>query len=338
MTRLSRKIEGKALITGASGFVGRNLKRALEGAGADVITIRRPASPPAREGRSVALRYDDVDALTRLMKDEKPDWVFHVAGATNGVTYDDFVRANVMPTENLLTALREAHPSLSRFVYVSSLAAFGPSSKRQPHVETNPREPIEHYGRSKLEAEQRLEKLDGALPWTVIRPSGVYGPEDREFFLLFREIEKRRNVFYGNRKRMFSLIYIDDCVRAMVDAALSENTLGKGYFLDDGRPVDWETFQGAIIDEVGKRPFTLDVPSFVMPVAAWGGELLAKLDGKPRLLNMQKLTMGEQDAWTCSSEAAKQDFGFTPEVDMHEGIRRTRAWYREQGWFKSGPR
>lgn len=333
MTVLNRTIEGKALITGASGFIGSNLRRALLDSGADVIAIRRPTSPEPDEGRSVVARYDDVEGLTELMAEEKPDWVFHVAGATNGVTYEDFQRANVMPTKNLLEALREAHPDVKRFVLVSSLAAYGPSAIGRPHVETDAREPIEHYGRSKLEAEQVVESMGDALPWTIVRPSGVYGPRDQEFFILFREISKGRNLFYGNRRRQFSLVYVDDCIRAIVEAAMSEAAIGKGYFLDDGRPVDWETFQDAIVAEVGKKPLTIDVPEFLLPIAAWGGEALAKIDGKPRLFNMQKKTMGDQDAWTSSSEAAEEDFGWRAEVDMEEGIRRSLEWYRAEGWL-----
>lgn len=331
-TILGRTLTGKALITGASGFIGSNLRDALLAAGADVVAIRRPSSPPPKKGRSIVAEYDDVPRLTALMREEKPDWVFHVAGATNGVTYEDFQRANVMPTRNLLAALLEGHRDVKRFVHVSSLSSYGPAQKDRPLVETEPRRPIEHYGKSKLEAEQVVEAVGDSLPWTIIRPSGVYGPRDAEFGILFREIARGRNIFFGNRDRWFSLVYVDDCVRAIVECALSDAARGKGYFLDDGRPINWETFQGLIIEAVGKKPFTIDVPGFVLPVAAWGGEILAKLDGKPRLFNRQKLVMGIQDAWTSSSEAARQDFGWVAEVDVEEGIRRTLAYYREHGF------
>lgn len=329
---LGKKLTGKALITGASGFIGSTLRDALLDAGVDVVAIRRKSSPPPRKGRSVVAEYGDVRALTELVRDEKPDWVFHVAGATNGVTYEDFQQANVMPTRNLLTALLEGHREVKRFVLVSSLSSYGPSSKSRAHVETDPRRPIEHYGKSKLEAEQIVEAIGDALPWTIVRPSGVYGPRDAEFGILFREISRGRNLFYGNRDRWFSLVYVDDCVRAIVECALTDATRGKGYFLDDGKPTNWEKFQDLIVQAVGKKPFTIDVPGFLLPVAAWGGELLAKIDGKPRLFNQQKYTMGIQDAWTSQSDAARRDFGWVAQVDAEEGVRRTLAWYRENGF------
>lgn len=332
MTVLNESIEGRALITGASGFIGGNLRKALLAAGADVVAIRRKSSPAPDEGRSVVADYGDVERLTEVVGEEKPDWVFHVAGATKGVVYEDFQRANVMPTRNLLEALQRAHPDVKRFVLVSSLTCYGPSTPARPHRESDPRRPIEHYGRSKLEAEQVVEAMGDALPWTIVRPGGVYGPGDVDYFNLFREVEKGRNVFFGNRRRWFSAIYVDDCVRAIVDAARAEGAKGRGYFLCDGRPITWETFQNAIVDASGRRVRTLDLPEMLVDVAAFGGELATKFDKKPRLFNRQKAKMGAQEAWTCVHDAAREDFGYTPTVPLEDGVRKSLDWYREHRW------
>ncbi|MCZ7677946.1 MAG: FlgO family outer membrane protein [Sandaracinaceae bacterium] len=273
VTVLSDRLEGKALVTGASGFIGGNLRDALLDAGADVVAIRRASSPEPARGRSAVAEYADVDALTELVRLEQPDWVFHVAGATKGVTYEDFQRANVMPTKNLLAALRRAHPGVKRFVLVSSLTSYGPSTPERPHRETDPRRPIEHYGRSKLEAEEVVEALADELPWTILRPGGVYGPGDVDYFNLFREVEKGRNVFFGNRERWFSAVYVDDCVRAIVGAATRDGAIGRGYFVCDGRPITWGTFQQAIVDASGKRVRTMNLPrrwwASRRPSASW---------------------------------------------------------------------
>lgn len=333
VTVLKEKLEGKALITGASGFIGSNLRDALLDAGADVVAIRRKRSPEPKRGRSVVAEYDDLDRLRAVIREEKPDWVFHVAGATKGVTYEDFQRANVMPTKNLLEALTQEHPDLKRFVLVSSLTSYGPSTPERPLRETDPRRPIEHYGRSKLEAEQVVEALGDSLPWTTLRPGGVYGPGDVDYFNLFREIEKGRNVFFGNRRRWFSAVYIDDCVRAIVGAATHDATRSKGYFVCDGRPITWETFQNAIIEASGRKVRTLDLPEVLVDIAALGGELLTAIDKKPRLFNRQKAKMGAQEAWTCVHDAARADFGYQPEVPLEEGVKRALTWYRERGWI-----
>lgn len=323
----------KVLITGASGFIGTNLRRALLEAGVDVVAIRRPRSPEPTEGRSVVATYDDVDALARIVREEKPDVLYHVAGATKGVTYEDFQRANVMPTRNLLRAAADGHPGLGRFLHVSSVVAYGPSRPEEPHREDAPRRPIEHYGRSKLEAEEVVE-AEERIPWTIVRPGGVYGPGDVDYFNLFREVERGRNLFFGNRRRWFSSIYVDDCVRGIVASAQGEATTGRGYFLCDPEPVTWEGFQRAIAAESGRpRVREVDLPEFLTGLAALGGELVTRMDGRPRLFNRQKVKMSSADAWTASGERAEEDFGFRPGVALREGVRRSFRWYRAAGWL-----
>jgi nucleoside-diphosphate-sugar epimerase len=330
---LEERLDAKVLLTGASGFVGGRLRGALLDAGCDVVAIRRRSSPEPKAGRSVVADYTDVDGLAAVMAEEQPDFVFHVAGATKGVSYDDFQQANVMPTRNLLKALEKSHPSVKRFVLVSSLAAYGPSSPRRPHREEDNPNPIEHYGRSKLEAERLLAREADQVAWSIIRPSGVYGPGDGDYFNLFREVSKGRNVFVGNRERWFSAVYVDDCVRAIIACARSEAAIGKAYFICDGEPVTWGAFQRAIVEASGRSVVTLNLPEFLVSVAAFGGELATKVDKKPRLFNRQKAKMGAQDAWTCEHTAARDDFGYAPTVAVSEGVMRAFSWYRENGWL-----
>ncbi len=327
------KLEGRAIITGASGFIGRRLRDALLARGVDVVAIRRKGSPEAKQGRSVVADYADVDDLSLLMAEEKPDWVLHVAGATKGRTYADFQRANVMPTTNLLEALRRAKHRPRRFVHVSSLTSYGPSTPERPLVETDPRQPIEFYGRSKLEAEQVVEAAD-ELPWTILRPGGVYGPGDVDYFELFKSAARGLNAFFGNEHRWFSAIYVDDCVRAILEAATSEATIGRGYFLADGEPITWGRFQEKICALETRPVRTLRLPELFVTLAAWGGELVTAIDGKPRLFNRQKAKMGAQAAWTGRIDAARSDFGFEPRVMPDEGVRLARDWYREHGWIR----
>ena len=328
-----RTVDGTVLITGASGFIGGRLRDALLEAGADVVALRRAGSPPPRGGgRSAVVDYADAGGLRRLIEKERPALVLHVAGATKGVTYADFQRANVMPTRNLIEALRDAWPEVRRFVHFSSLAAYGPSRRDAPHREDAPRRPIEFYGQSKLEAEQAVEAVGAALPWTILRPAGVYGPGDVDYFELFKSIERGINVFFGNRERSFSSVYVDDVVRATLSAVETPATRSRGYFVCDGRPVTWGAFQDEIVRASGRRVRTLDLPGALVDLAALGGEVLTRLDKKPRLFNRQKALMGAQEAWTCTHEALHADTGYAPRVDLSEGVARTLAWYRAERW------
>lgn len=325
------ELSGKALVTGASGFIGGRLRDALLARGVDVVAIRRKGSPPSKKGRSVEAEYSDRAGLARLIAEEKPDYVFHVAGATKGVTLDDFRRANVMPTENLLGALEKEHPSLSRFVHVSSLTSYGPSTPTRPLVESDPRRPIEFYGESKLEAERAVEA--SKVPWTILRPGGVYGPGDVDYFELFKEVSRGRNTYFGNRKRWFSSIYVDDMVNATLLAAGHPGAVNAGFFVSDEAPITWETFQKAIIAAAGRRVFELDLPERLVSVAAFFGEAATKIDGKPRLFNKQKAKMGAQDAWTCNSAALRVATGWKPEFALERGVREALEWYRREKWL-----
>jgi nucleoside-diphosphate-sugar epimerase len=330
---LTQPLRGKVVITGASGFIGGRLRDALLASGADVLSLVRPDSPPAARGRSAPVRYDDPQSLRDVLARERPDYVFHVAGATKGVSYDDFWRGNVQPTQNLVGALLEVHPDLRRFVLVSSLTAYGPSNEGPPLRESDAPRPIEHYGRSKLEAERLLERCGDRLRFTIVRPAGVYGPADVDMFVLFRAAKLGVNLFYGNRDKRASIVYVDDLVDALVLAAQSERSVGKGYFIADGVPYTWGEVQDHIRRAVGRAGVNLHLPAFLVPVAAALGEAASAIDKKPRLLNRQKALMDAQQAWLCSPEAARADFGFVPRIEMSEGTRRTYAWYREHRWL-----
>lgn len=329
------KLKGKVLITGASGFIGGRLRDELLASGSDVVAIRRPGSPRSKAGRSVEADYARTADLERVMADEKPDYVLHVAGVTKGSSYEDFRLGNVMPTRNLLAAIRSANPDSKRFVLVSSLASYGPSASSAPHREENPPRPIEHYGRSKREAEQVVEEESGGVPWTIVRPSGVYGPGDVDYFNLFQSAMLGWNLYFGNRQRLMSVIYVDDCVRGILEAARHQNSANRGYFLTSEDQVTWEQFQSEVVRVVGRRTRTLDLPEQIMSVAALGGELATRLDKKPRLLNLQKAKMGAQQAWTCVGDAARRDFGFSAEIELAKGIRRTHEWYEANDWYQS---
>jgi nucleoside-diphosphate-sugar epimerase len=326
--------QGVSVITGASGFIGGRLRDALLDEGWDVVALTRKGSPPAKRGRSVEVDYSDSAGLARVFADERPELVFHIAGATKGVHYADFQRANAMPTRNIAAALRDAHPQVGRLVFMSSLTAYGPSTPETPMVESAERKPVEHYGRSKLEAELLLEQeFAGAFPWTIIRPPGVYGPYDVDYFELFSLATRRLNLFFGNRDAWASMVHVDDLVRGTLLAARSGATVGMGYFICDGAPRTWGTLQAEIVAATGKRALDIDLTHASVAVGAFFGELLTRMDGKPRLFNRQKAILGKQLAWTCRHDAARADFGYQPKIGLREGVAQTLEWYRGAGWL-----
>jgi nucleoside-diphosphate-sugar epimerase len=129
------------------------------------------------------------------------------------------------------------------------------------------------------------------------------------------------------------MVYVDDVVRASIDAARSSETIGRGYFICDGIPVTWYGAQREIVAASGKRAIELELTYASVKLAAAAGELLTRLDGKPRVFNRQKAIMGKQLAWTCRHDAARTDFSYQPKWPLPEGVAKTFEWYRSAGWL-----
>lgn len=324
---------GVAMVTGASGFIGGRLRDSLLDDGYEVVALTREGSPEPKRGRAHPVDYSDTETLERALEEERPELLFHVAGVTKGISREDFRRGNVMPTRNLLDAARKAHPGLTRFVHISSLTAYGPATEDAPKQEHHQRAPVELYGESKLEAEELVEDLGDALPWTIIRPPAVYGPGDVDHYEIFRLACRRLNVFYGNRRNLVSMIHVDDLVRGIRLAAVHERAVGRGYFLCDNEVRTWEAFQREVVDATGQGAWELELTSVSTDVAAFFGELATKLDRKPRLFNRQKAIMGKQRAWTCLSDRARDELGFQNQIDLQQGVAQTLQWYRSAGWL-----
>jgi nucleoside-diphosphate-sugar epimerase len=330
------RLEGKALVTGASGFVGSHVREALIERGLDVLALRRPGSPAARVGRSHEASYDDLRSLTSLMADERPDYVFHVAGVTKGRTYVDFADGNVMPTRNLLRALTRAGVAPKRFVHVSSLSAWGPSTPVRPVCEEDPPSPVEYYGRSKLESERVLSEFED-IPSTIIRPAAVFGPRDVDYFNLFDGAHRGFDLYFGNADKPKSAIYVADLVEAILRGAVTERAVGRSYFIAHPEIVTWRQFQSWIVEATPrKRAWAIDFPSVMVDLAALGGEVLTRIDGKPRLFNRQKAIMGAQEAWTCAVDRAHEELEFVSTTPLRDAVHATAEWYRREGWIRAG--
>ena len=188
----------KILVTGASGFIGSALVQALVHAGHDVSALlRRKSSVENLKGVAFTRITGDLSDQESLVRAcEGVDAVFHLAGMTAAKNRAEFFTFNAEGTRNLAHAAVQSK-TLRRFIAVSSLAASGPSQGLCPKTEGDPDHPVSHYGESKLRGELYLEELKGQLPYIIIRPPMVYGPRDKNVFLIFKTISKKR----GERRR-----------------------------------------------------------------------------------------------------------------------------------------
>jgi nucleoside-diphosphate-sugar epimerase len=327
-----------AVVTGSTGFIGRHLVDALIARGVEVRALVRPETP--RDGRDPRIAHWEADLLDDRSVRESPIWqgatqVFHLAGVTKGRTLDQFRAGNVFPTANVLSALAARGGRVPRVVLVSSQAAAGPaSSAERPVTESDRPLPVEAYGRSKLQAEQAVLRYRTTLPITIVRPSSVYGPGDRDFLNVFRQERHRLAVRAVPRDHAMSLVYVGDLVRALLLAAEQTAAVGQTYFIADGRPVTWGELYDAIDAVLGHTPVAVPLPPRLLRLAACGGDVVSAITGRPMIANRNKAILARQRWWLCDAAHARDDLGWRAEIPLLDGLRTTYNWYVDARWLK----
>ena len=180
----------KILITGASGFIGsfiveEALKRNMEVWAA----VRRSSSREWLQDERIhfiELNLSSEDELKKQLQDHVFDYVVHAAGVTKCLRKEQFYAVNTEGTKHLVNVLLALQMPLKKFIYLSSLSIFGAIREQQPYEairETDTPQPNTEYGKSKLEAETFLKEVADRLPYVILRPTGVYGPREKDYFL-----------------------------------------------------------------------------------------------------------------------------------------------------------
>lgn len=331
----------RILVTGASGFIGSGLVSALTEAGHDVCALMRPsASIDYLKGvqfTRIAGDLGDQESMVRAC--QGVDVVYHVAGLTSARNKEEFFKFNAEATKNLANAAVKSG-SVKKFIFVSSLAAAGPSIGLSPRSETETDMPVSMYGESKLRAELYLDELKGKLNFISIRPPMVYGPRDKNVYLFFKTIQKQWMPIMPARTptghKYYSSIHVDDLISAMIaalNAPEEDFKNGERFFITDGQIYTYERIMGVISTELKVKPFRIKVPGFAVKSMAIMGSLAGKLLNKSFALNRDKLNELTPDYWICSSQKAFDHFKFKPKYTMESGVPQTIAWYKVNGWL-----
>lgn len=324
----------KVLVTGGTGFIGSHLVESLLQNGMEVFCLVR-AHSNLRWLEPLSVRYIYGELLDGASLDEAvrdKDIIFHLAGLTKAPDKAGYDRANYIGTKNLIEAVYRTNRGLKRFLYVSSLAAVGPSPDSQPRTESSVCCPVTDYGMSKLKGENEVRKYLTILPITIVRPPVVYGPRDRDLFLYFKAVNCGVKPVLGIKKYI-SLIYVEDLVRGIIRAAMSEHSIGRTYFIANDEPTALEYLTELVRQAVRLKAVTFYLPDKLIYLAAGLSEYLATLQGKTTIFNRQKAHELAQRAWVCSAKQARAELGFQPMVTLREGFSRTANWYRAQGWL-----
>ena len=333
----------RILVTGASGFIGSFIVEEALSRGMEVWAAVRGSSSKAfltdPRIQFITLNLGDPAQLREQLSQHAFDYVVHAAGVTKCLHAEDFHRVNTQGTQHLVEALMETQPSLQRFVYLSSLSIFGPVREQQPYTEisdTDTPQPNTEYGRSKLAAERWLDTLAAQgnnFPYVVLRPTGVYGPRERDYFMMAKSIRQHVDFSVGYTPQDITFVYVTDVVQAVM-LALDHGRTGGKYFLSDGEVYQSRAFSDYLQRELG-NPWLLRIkaPLWVLRAVTFCGEYWGRLTGKVTALNNDKYHIMSQRNWRCDIRPAIDELGYQPQVRLEEGVRRAVRWYQENHWL-----
>lgn len=327
------------LVTGASGFIGSFIVEEALSRGLDVWAAVRPSSSRKyltdRRISLINLNLGDKAKLREQLRGRTFNYVVHAAGVTKCADSRDFHRVNTEGTLNLAEALMAQDGAMERFVFISSLSVMGAARERRPYADitaTDTPRPNTAYGRSKLEAERRLREIDG-LPLTVLRPTGVYGPRERDYYMMAQSISRHTDFSVGFKPQDITFIYVKDLMQA-VFLALGHAPSALPYLLSDGHVYSSRTFSDLLHQELGS-PWLLRIkaPLWLLRIVTTVGELYGRLTGRVTALNRDKYNILRQRNWRCDISPAQRDLGFAPKYDLERGVKETVKWYKENGWL-----
>jgi nucleoside-diphosphate-sugar epimerase len=332
----------KILVTGASGFIGSFIvEEALRRGFETWAAMRRSSSKQFLADpriHFIELDLDDQRQMEEQLRGKDFDYVVHAAGVTKCLDKQDFYRINTEGTKNLVRALLAVQMPLKKLVYISSLSVFGAIREQQPYEEIRESDtphPNTEYGRSKLEAERWLtESLEcHELPYVILRPTGVYGPRERDYFLMAKSIKQHSDFAVGYQRQDITFVYVLDVVQA-VFLACEKGQPGRKYFLSDGEVYQSSTFSDLIRRELG-NPWWIRVtaPIWVLRVITAIGDRIGHLTGKISALNNDKYHILRQRNWRCDITPAIKELGYRPQYTLEKGVPLTIKWYQENGWL-----
>jgi nucleoside-diphosphate-sugar epimerase len=298
-------------VTGATGFIGRNLVADLVARGVEVVAVGRPL-----DRASLANAFSGVDA------------VVHLAGLVSAVREQEFSTVNVELTRVVAEAARA---SGVRLIHVSSLAAAGPAPASAPRSEDDPPAPVTAYGRSKLEGERLLAAMPD-LRWVILRPAIVYGPGDRAMLPLFRLARWGVLPLVGRPGAAYTAIHVADLIRALV-AALESGVDRETIFAGHPLPASARELLEGVRAAAGGAARIVTVPMALTRIAALAGDIAGAIAGRPLPFNGSRYTELSAEGFVCRVDRLRDCLGVVAEVELREGLARTAVWYRQQGWL-----
>src|SRR5574344_305288 len=334
----------KILITGASGFIGSFLVEEALNKGMEVWAgIRRTSSKKYLTDKRIhfaELNLDDYDELKKQIMahlDEHQGWDFivHAAGATKCLHRNDFFMTNTEGTKHLVNALISLNAIPKMFVYVSSLSVFGPIRESLPYKEIcddDKPQPNTANGESKRESEHFLESTK-ALNYVIVRPTRVYGPREKDYFMMAKSIKNHTDFAVGYKPQELTFVFVLDLVQAIF-LAMEKGESGHKYFISDGNVYSSRTFSDLLCRELRvKWLIRVKAPIWLLRIITLCGEYIGRLSRRVTALNNDKYNIMRQRNWRCDIKPAIKELGYKPEYDLKRGVKLSIEWYKKEGWL-----
>jgi len=319
-----------AFVTGASGFIGRKLVKALAERGWKVKVLQHKAPVSERAGFEVVQGdITDYEMLRAALKGT--DVVFHLAAALGGalIPKEEFFRINDRGTTLLFEAAKAA--GVGRIIHFSSAGVLGHVKENRAVDENHPVHPLDVYDISKLMGETTALSFAGGLDVVVVRPGWVYGPGDRRTFKLVKAVAARRFMLVTRGDARQTPVFIDDLVEGTLLCA-EKGKNGEIYHLAGGEVLTVREMVEAIADACGTSIPRIHLPLFPVKAAAWGMGGLFKLFGREAPLTPGRLAFFIHPK-PLAIEKARRELGYQPQTDFRTGIHRTIHWSRTHAWL-----
>jgi len=328
------KNHDKILITGATGFIGSHLARELSSKEYQVICLVLPGDDSkSLAGLNVKVVYGDItDKYSLVPAIDGIEVIYHLAAVITGNDSDSYYRVNFEGTKNLIRICTEKRLNLKRFLFVSTIAAFGPTGESMIN-ENYPANPIDDYGRSKLMAEQYLKSEDNPFPFTIIRFVNIYGPGQLDSLYHICKIASKGFQFNTGIGEIM-LGYVDDVVDGIIQACESPNTVGETYFLGENKFYRLSEVISIFSRAVRQKLIKISLPYPLLYFIARSAELFAAVTRKSPLITREQVACYlKQCHWKFDIRKAARDFNFHTRISLTEGAKKTVAWYKESGYL-----
>jgi len=323
------------LITGASGFLGFHIINAALQANLDVFAAVRAKSNIRHlidlPVKIVQLNYENPLALAEDFKQKKYNYIIHAAGITKANNEAEYNLVNNIYSNNLALAASEIQEHLKKFVFISSLAAAGPLKDIEGAIdESMIPNPVTAYGRSKLNAEKQLSTYN--FPVTILRPTAIYGPREKDLFIVANYLKKGFDPHIGKFPQKLSFVHGKDVATLAVKALFLQQANGI-YNVTDGHVYGRYDF-GIIIKKIlNRKAVRVHIPIGVLKIILVGVEKINRYLKKVSPVNREKLNELAAVNWSCDISKAKSSLGYLPVYDLELGLKESIDWYIDNKWL-----